>query len=184
MPGETLERAPHRNSLRISSGELGDRAITAQLTDDATRGSKVVFNVGHGTELYQRNFETQPPKPLKKALIAKKFGIPHNGPMRPDSPEAMARRLKILRFSISGDNQTDFAKKLRISVQRWNNFERMSPLSRPIADLLLEKFPGITYEWLRSGKVDAVPFKLRMELEEAERALDELASANGTTRGR
>ena len=38
--------------------------------------------------------------------------------------EAYRKRLRIMREIVSGDNQTDFAKRLDIDFKRWSNYER------------------------------------------------------------
>ena len=86
----------------------------------------------------------------------------------PDSPEAVAFRLMVLQEATSpGLSQTAFAAKIGIEVKRWNNYLRGSPLPREGAEVLVRRFPGISYEWLWHGKLDAVPMRLQAELEAA-----------------
>lgn len=66
-------------------------------------------------------------------------------------PEAYVRRLKLLREIISGENQIEFAERLGIPFKRWNNYERGYPVPRETAFALMEKFPGISVEWLWFG---------------------------------
>lgn len=82
----------------------------------------------------------------------------------------VAGRLRLLRFAVSGGNQTAFAAKLGIEPRRWNNFERGSPLSKEIAILLAQRIPGVSLDWLYLGKVEALPFALQRELELAGKA--------------
>jgi hypothetical protein len=67
------------------------------------------------------------------------------------------------------------------SVKQWNNLERGYPLSRDVAIQLVQKFPGLTLDWLHLGKPDGLPGTLRAELEAAGNAL---TSAEGTKRNR
>lgn len=57
----------------------------------------------------------------------------------------------MLREIISGDNQQQFADRLGIDMKRWSNYERGFPVSREIGFLLMEKFPGISVEWVWFG---------------------------------
>jgi hypothetical protein len=61
---------------------------------------------------------------------------------------AYQRRLKLLREIVSGENQQEFAERLGIPFKRWNNYERGYPVPRETAFLLMQRFPGISIEWL------------------------------------
>lgn len=89
------------------------------------------------------------------------------GNLRPDSNEAVAERLKLLRQVMSGGSQTSFAAKLGIETKRWNNFERGTPLSKEVAFLLVQKFPDVTLDWLWLGIETGLPVRLQRELREA-----------------
>jgi len=65
--------------------------------------------------------------------------------------EAYRRRLRIMREIISGDNQTEFAKRLGLDFKRWSNYERGYPVPREVAFLLHAKFPGMSIEWIWFG---------------------------------
>lgn len=70
----------------------------------------------------------------------------------PDGKEApQAKRLRRLRIALGFDSQLDFANLLKIEKSRWNNFENGYPLSRDMARRLIEKFPGITRDYLEDG---------------------------------
>lgn len=73
-------------------------------------------------------------------------------------------RLQIVRQFVAGDNQSKFAADLGISPNRWNNFERGSPLSKEIAFRLVRKIPGLTLDWLYLGIEDGLPTRLQREL--------------------
>lgn len=89
----------------------------------------------------------------------------------PESNEATTWRLKCLRQAISGENQTEFAARLGIAANRWNNFERGSPLSKEVAFLIVRKFPDISFDWLFRGIDDHLTVKRQRELAEAGNAL-------------
>ena len=93
-------------------------------------------------------------------------GTPH-----PSDNSQVARRLKVLRQVVAGENQTAFAARLGMEMKRWNNFERGYPLSKEIAFLIVQKVPGVTLDWLWLGNESGLPLKLQRELAEAERLL-------------
>jgi len=70
--------------------------------------------------------------------------------------EAYRKRLRIMREILSGDNQTDFAKRLGIDFKRWSNYERGYPIPREVAFLLRQEFPGMSIEWIWFGSYDAL----------------------------
>lgn len=88
----------------------------------------------------------------------------------PESNEAVAERLQLLRKLVSGDgsgSQTAFARLLGIEVKRWNNFERGHPLSKDAAFKIVRAFPNFTLDWVYRGKTDGLPMRLQRELEDA-----------------
>lgn len=70
--------------------------------------------------------------------------------------EAYKKRLRIMREILSGDNQTDFAKRLGIDFKRWSNYERGYPVPREVAFLLRKEFPGMSIEWIWWGSYEAL----------------------------
>jgi transcriptional regulator with XRE-family HTH domain len=84
-----------------------------------------------------------------------------------DTNKAIAERLRLLRFLVAGESQTEFARQLGISLTRWNNFECGSPLSKEVAILLVKMFPGITLDWLFLGVTDGLPLRRLWELDAA-----------------
>jgi hypothetical protein len=101
-----------------------------------------------------------------------------SGSMRnsnPSSNESVAERLKLLRWVVSGENQTAFAARLGIEPKRWNNFERAMPLSKEVAFLIVKKFPDVTLDWLWLGNEGGLPVRLQRELAEAGKATTEAA---------
>lgn len=88
----------------------------------------------------------------------------------PESNEAVAARLQLLRRLVSGDSQTAFARILNIEVKRWNNFERGLPLSKDAAFKIVRALPNVTLDWVYRGKTDGLPVRLQREIEEAGKA--------------
>ncbi len=83
--------------------------------------------------------------------------------------EAYRRRLRIMREIISGDNQTDFAKRLDVDFKRWSNYERGYPIPREVAFILREKFPGMSIEWIWFGSMDSLSASYRDKILLAEK---------------
>jgi transcriptional regulator with XRE-family HTH domain len=65
--------------------------------------------------------------------------------------EEYKERLKMLREIVSGENQQDFADRIGIPFKRWNNYERGYPIPRETAFILMEKFKGVSLEWIWFG---------------------------------
>ena len=82
-----------------------------------------------------------------------------------------AQRLRLLRKAIFDDNNTAFAARVGISVQRMNNFENGFPLSLEVANRIRAVAPGITLDWLYHGDERALPLDILTKLREG--------SANG-----
>lgn len=83
--------------------------------------------------------------------------------------EAYRRRLRLMREIISGDNQTDFAKRLGIDFKRWSNYERGYPIPREVAFILHDKFPGMSIEWIWFGKTDSLSANYLQKIQMAEK---------------
>lgn len=109
----------------------------------------------------------QYPRSLLGEIIWKRAVSDHMAE-NPESKEALAERLAILQEAKKpGSTQTAFAIWIGLDVKRWNNFLAGKPLSKDAAMTIVRKCPGITYEWLWHGKLDAVPMSLQAELEAA-----------------
>jgi hypothetical protein len=122
----------------------------------------------------------QPPKSLVGAKIWKRAScVPMGNP--PDSDQAVAARLQLLRQVVSGESQTAFAARLGIETKRWNNFERGSPLSKEVAFAIVRKFPNVTLDWLWLGRPDGMPVRFQRELEEAGNATTPAQRSRTTT---
>ncbi len=83
------------------------------------------------------------------------------------APDAgQAERLVRLRNAMGYPTASAFAAFLKISQQRWANFENGFPLSREIIFLLVQSVPGLTSDWLYFGKPDGLSLDLARRLGE------------------
>jgi hypothetical protein len=88
-----------------------------------------------------------------------------------DSP--VARRVRLLRQSFTGDNASKFAKDFaQCSPARWSNFECGYPLSKNIAFTLVKKIPGLSLDWLWHGERRGLTFDVLTRLDEMEAILE------------
>lgn len=76
----------------------------------------------------------------------------------------VASRLVKVR-GLYGDNQAAFARRLGISLARWNNFERGSPLSHEVAIKLVRLVPALTLDWLYLGATGGLSVELARRLD-------------------
>lgn len=76
----------------------------------------------------------------------------------------VARRLRLLRDSLFGENNTRFANRVGISVARLSNFENGYPLSIDAANRIRAAVPGITLDWLYHGDERALPLDMVTKL--------------------
>jgi transcriptional regulator with XRE-family HTH domain len=85
----------------------------------------------------------------------------------PDGRNSLvAKRLRQLRKAESIERASDFADRLGVSVQRWNNFENGFPLSKEIAIQLVQTIPGLTLDWLFLGRTEGLTINLARRLGE------------------
>lgn len=77
----------------------------------------------------------------------------------------VASRLRRLVAIEAGGNSALFARRLDLSAQRWNNFERGLPLSRQVAVKLVLTVPGLTLDWLYLGRTEGLSVQLAQRLE-------------------
>ena len=80
---------------------------------------------------------------------------------------AYKQRLRLLREITSGANQTEFAARLGVAFKRWANYERGYPVPRETAFLIMEKFPGISVEWVWFGMMGNLSSYYREKIEAA-----------------
>lgn len=73
-------------------------------------------------------------------------------------------RLRVLRIALFNEKSSDFARRLKVSVQRLNNMENGFPLSIDVANKIRLAAPGITLDWLYHGEERAVPMDMIMRL--------------------
>lgn len=69
-----------------------------------------------------------------------------------DSKEDIRRRLESLPGELGFASDAAFAAHLGVSPQRWNAAKMTGNLSKAVAAMLVQKVPGMTYEWLWSGR--------------------------------
>jgi hypothetical protein len=91
--------------------------------------------------------------------------------------EAYLGRLRLMREICSGENQADFAKRLGIPAKRWSNYERGYPVPRETAFLIIQKFPGMSVEWLWFGMMGNLAPFYRDKIAAAEQILREQSAA-------
>jgi transcriptional regulator with XRE-family HTH domain len=92
-------------------------------------------------------------------------------PLGARSPQAV--RLRRIRTHIAGDSQTEFAKRLGISLSRWNNIENGVPLGRDVAFRLVNAIPGLTLDYIYFGKPGGISYDLWVKLEQSSEAAAE-----------
>jgi DNA-binding XRE family transcriptional regulator len=72
-------------------------------------------------------------------------------------PEAAHRsRLQLLRAKHDNMSQAEMARRLDMSIQRYNNIERGMPLSHDAAMRIVDTFPGVDLDWLYRGVRDGL----------------------------
>ena len=99
--------------------------------------------------------------------------LPGFGKLEGFDVDEYRQRLRILREIVSGDNQSEFAKRLGIDFKRWSNYERGYPVPREIAFLLHKKFPGISIEWIWFGTTKSLSAQYLERIELAKKLDDE-----------
>ena len=92
-------------------------------------------------------------------------------------PDEYRERLKLLREIISGENQQDFAERVGVPFKRWNNYERGYPVPRETAFILMEKFPGMSIEWIWFGMEGNLSNAFRERIRAVEKARKDVATA-------
>jgi hypothetical protein len=90
---------------------------------------------------------------------------------------AQAARMRLLRAALGHQTQTAMAVWLDVEIARWNNVERGYPVGRGLAEILVRKVPGLTFDWIYNGRPDGLPMRLFKSLEDAERAEQKRARA-------
>lgn len=102
-------------------------------------------------------------------------------PKAPGINSDHAIRARAIRIHVEGDDrgaQTRFAKRLGMSPQRWNNYERGNQeMPRATQRLVIRLVPGLTGDWLDIGADGGLTVDLRQALTGAMRR-----ARKGTTR--
>lgn len=80
-------------------------------------------------------------------------------------------RLQLFKEVIAAGSQQQVADALEIDMKRWNNYERGYPIPREIAFLIMEKFPGMSAEWLWFGMMGNLSPQYTKKIKAAEKRL-------------
>ena len=66
-------------------------------------------------------------------------------------------RARLVRYFMTRDDQSRFAKLIGVDIKTWNQFERgPRPISNPVMDKIVQKVPGITHAYLKWNKKDGL----------------------------
>lgn len=154
---ELLEKVPGFDPVWLWTGDKRNLAFDLRKRIEAIEGTEDATKSGSNEVRVARN--VQQDVPIRK--------------YDPESNEAVARRLKLLRHVVSAGNKSQkaFVARLGIEQPRWSNFENNSSLSKEVAFLIVEKFPDFTLDWLWRGDTRGMSFVLQRELEEVEKTL-------------
>ena len=96
-------------------------------------------------------------------VSSRRMGAKKTGPNSP-----VAQRIKRLRKAYSINTTTALAKMLDVSLQRISNVENGSPLSRDLAFKIVQRFQGITTDWLWHGSTAGLSVQVATLLGEFE----------------
>lgn len=69
-----------------------------------------------------------------------------------ETPEHVKRRARYLTERSGMASRTFAIQRLGVSPARWNWVENHGQLSTAMAKVLIAKIPGVTWEWLRTGR--------------------------------
>jgi hypothetical protein len=90
-------------------------------------------------------------------------GLKHMGRQR----EQTACRLRRLQEAIEGADRgatARMARRVGVSIQRWNNVTRGLPLGMDLTRRLVTRFPGLTTDWLWFGRTDGMSVEMAKAL--------------------
>jgi hypothetical protein len=73
-------------------------------------------------------------------------------------------RLKHLRETLGYPTPKAFSAALGIEFNRWNNIELKGPLSISVAMKVVNRFPGVTLDYLYFGKTDGLSVAMARRL--------------------
>jgi hypothetical protein len=105
-----------------------------------------------------------PPKPPTR-LPVKSPTLPRPGAIPGSAPAEVAARLRHLWRALEYPTSAAFAAAIGASPTRWNNIEISGSLSREIAFRIVQKFPGLTTDYLWLGRMDGMPLQRVRQLE-------------------
>jgi transcriptional regulator with XRE-family HTH domain len=88
-----------------------------------------------------------------------------------DRSEAIRRRLITVRTKETGDNRSAFARKLGLSVNRWNNYEHGYPVPLSVIIDIINLPTGYTAGYLIDGDLGSLIKRLADELDGLEAQL-------------
>ena len=109
--------------------------------------------------------QTKPP-PRPPARSATRLpNLPRAGAIPGSAPAEVAARLRHLWRALDYPTSAAFAAAIGASPTRWNNIEISGSLSREIAFRIVQKFPGLTTDYLWLGRMDGMPLQRVRQLE-------------------
>ena len=80
------------------------------------------------------------------------------------SRTAQATRLVRLQNAVGAVNSADMARRLGFTQQRWSNYLHGRPLTVDVLTAISRVYPGIAWEWLVNGNIDALSPQWRERL--------------------
>lgn len=92
--------------------------------------------------------------------------------------EEVARRCRVLRIAVTGDNATEFARLIGLNQQTWNNYETGIRRITPDAALLAAIKTGVSFDWIYRGLVSHLPRDLARAIENVEAGRSSTGSAS------
>lgn len=91
----------------------------------------------------------------------------------PNNP--IARRLRMLQALVEGTDHgamTRMAQRLEISRSRWSNIINGTNLSQDVMDQIMKHIPGMSRDWLKDGRREALSSKMDRDLMKMERTFE------------
>jgi hypothetical protein len=82
-----------------------------------------------------------------------------------NAPAEVAARMRHFWRALEFPTSAAFAAAIGATPTRWNNIENSGSLSREIAFRIVQKFPGITTDYLWFGRMDGLPLQRVRQLE-------------------
>ena len=105
-----------------------------------------------------------PPKPGPKPATTLATR-PRSDTLPGNAPAEVAARMRHLWAALEFPTSAAFAAAIGASPTRWNNIENSGSLSREIAFKIVQKFPGVTTDYLWFGRMDGMPLQRVRQLE-------------------